>query len=62
MYVEDPNQYLNEWSFSDLMCALFAQFVNVANVDIAICEFKAVSYSKMKGVQAFANELIAIGN
>jgi hypothetical protein len=55
--VEATSRVVQEWSFEDLICALYKRFMTEATAQSATDQFYAVRFNKTKGALAFYNDL-----
>ncbi|KIN96550.1 hypothetical protein M404DRAFT_162702 [Pisolithus tinctorius Marx 270] len=54
--VESPNRQIRDWSFEDLICGLFKQFVHEASAQNMADQFDHTRYEHEKGVLTFYND------
>jgi Ty3 transposon capsid-like protein len=55
--VEAWNRDILDWTFTDVICALYRRFIHEVTAQNATDKFHSVRYSKQKGALAFYNEL-----
>jgi hypothetical protein len=55
--VEAWNREILDWTFIDLICALYRRFIHEVTAQNATDKFYSVRYTKQKGALAFYNEL-----
>ena len=55
--VEAWNREIIDWTFTDLICAIYRRFIHEVTAQNATEKFYSVRYSKQKGALAFYNDL-----
>jgi len=55
--VESPDRTIRHWTFEDLVCALFMQFIHEASAQNAAEKYDKMRYSSKRGALAFYNDM-----